>query len=85
MHSFGAREQNFLVVDLLACLPIDIMVRVQEGNFLCSFNVEGCPNRIHEMSVVVLLRMFRLLRLFKLVRLLKTHSMISITQRWQVR
>jgi len=75
--------RNFLVVDLLACLPIDIMVRVQEGNFLCSFNVEGCPNRIHEMSVVVLLRMFRLLRLFKLVRLLKTHSMISITQRWQ--
>ena len=36
-------SKTWLFIDIVACLPIDIVLRIMEGRMGCSLNQKGCP------------------------------------------
>lgn len=81
-----AREyaRTWLSIDIVACLPIDFVIRVSEGRLLCSMAAGGCPEDVSQQdSSGQLLRLFKLLRLFRLMKLLRLARIARLFERYQ--
>ena len=78
--------RTWLLIDVVACLPIDIAIRVSEDRFVCSMSSGGCPtaeNSEEDDSSGQLLRMFKMLRLFRLMKLLRLVKIMRLMERYQ--
>eukprot|EP00218_Dolichomastix_sp_CCMP3274_P012215 CAMPEP_0170135336 /NCGR_PEP_ID=MMETSP0033_2-20121228/2426_1 /TAXON_ID=195969 /ORGANISM="Dolichomastix tenuilepis, Strain CCMP3274" /LENGTH=714 /DNA_ID=CAMNT_0010370935 /DNA_START=50 /DNA_END=2194 /DNA_ORIENTATION=- len=67
--------KTWFLLDVVACLPIDLVSRSVEGSLECSFKVNGCPPELETnnsggqaLKLLKLLRIFRLLKLLRLLR-----------------
>ena len=81
-----AREyaRTWLSIDIVACLPIDFVIRVSDGRLLCSMAAGGCPeDESQQDSSGQLLRLFKLLRLFRLMKLLRLARIARLFERYQ--
>ncbi|KAK3260018.1 hypothetical protein CYMTET_31011 [Cymbomonas tetramitiformis] len=72
--------QGWLSIDLVACLPLDLVQRLLEKTFVCSFE-GGCDEQSSGSGQ--LLRLFKLLRLFRLMKLLRLMRLSRIFERYQ--
>ena len=65
--------KTWLLIDIMACLPVDLVSRIYAGELECSFNVNGCSNSEADTSgqALKLLKLLRIFRLLKLLRLLR--------------
>ena len=78
--------RTWLLIDVVACLPIDIVIRVSEDRFVCSMSSGGCPTAEigeEDDSSGQLLRMFKMLRLFRLMKLLRLVKIMRLMERYQ--
>jgi len=77
--------RTWLSVDIVACLPIDLVIRVSEGRLLCSMANGGCAEDESGASDSSgqLLRLFKLLRLFRLMKLLRLARIARLFERYQ--
>ena len=77
--------RTWLSVDIVACLPIDFVIRVSEGRLLCSMTAGGCAEDESSASDSSgqLLRLFKLLRLFRLMKLLRLARIARLFERYQ--
>ena len=77
--------RTWLSVDIVACLPIDLVIRVSEGRLLCSMAAGGCAEDESGASDSSgqLLRLFKLLRLFRLMKLLRLARIARLFERYQ--
>ena len=78
--------RTWLLIDVVACLPIDIAIRVSEDRFVCSMSSGGCPTAEigeEDDSSGQLLRMFKMLRLFRLMKLLRLARIARLFERYQ--
>jgi len=79
--------KSWLPIDVVACLPIDVVLRVMEGRFMCSMNRDGCPPKMEGAEgsgAGQLLRLFKLLRLFRLIKLLRLFKILRLLEKYQV-
>ena len=82
-HIAKEYARTWLLIDVVACLPIDFAIRVSEGRLLCSMEPNGCPDELHIDSSGQLLRLFKLLRLFRLMKLLRLVRIARLFERYQ--
>ena len=75
--------RSWLFIDLIACLPIDLAIRISEGRLLCSVRTGGCPSDLQTDSSGQALRLFKLLRLFRLMKLLRLARIARLFERYQ--
>jgi CRP-like cAMP-binding protein len=76
--------KTWLAIDVVACLPIDIVLRITENRLICSMSKDGCPAEDREGdSSGQLLRLFKLLRLFRLMKLLRLFKIMRLFERYQ--
>ena len=77
--------RTWLSIDIVACLPIDLVIRVSEGRLLCSMAAGGCAEDESGASDSSgqLLRLFKLLRLFRLMKLLRLARITRLFERYQ--
>lgn len=73
---------GWLIPDALGCLPMDLVLRLQNGRFLCSFNMDGCTGSSASTSGQ-LFKLFKLLRLFRLMKLLRLIRIKRLLERYQ--
>eukprot|EP00854_Cymbomonas_tetramitiformis_P012991 gene12991-15353_t len=73
---------GWLIPDALGCLPMDLVLRLQNGQFVCSFNIEGCTGSSSSTSGQ-LFKLFKLLRLFRLMKLLRLIRIKRLLERYQ--
>ena len=81
-----AREyaRTWLSIDIVACLPIDLIIRISEGRLLCSMAAGGCTGGDSASDTSgQLLRLFKLLRLFRLMKLLRLARIARLFERYQ--
>eukprot|EP00240_Pyramimonas_obovata_P003281 CAMPEP_0118929934 /NCGR_PEP_ID=MMETSP1169-20130426/6789_1 /TAXON_ID=36882 /ORGANISM="Pyramimonas obovata, Strain CCMP722" /LENGTH=685 /DNA_ID=CAMNT_0006872211 /DNA_START=148 /DNA_END=2201 /DNA_ORIENTATION=+ len=66
---------TWFLLDLLAAVPVDYVLKAQDGTLGCSLNWNGCntpaQTRGSALKLLKALRMFRLLKLIKLARFVK--------------
>ena len=77
--------RTWLSIDIVACLPIDLVIRISEGRLLCSMAAGGCAGEESSTSDSSgqLLRLFKLLRLFRLMKLLRLARIARLFERYQ--
>ena len=77
--------RTWLSIDIGACLPIDLGIRISEGRLLCSMAAGGCAGEESSTSDSSgqLLRLFKLLRLFRLMKLLRLARIARLFERYQ--
>lgn len=77
--------KTWLTIDIVACLPIDMVLRIMDGTALCSVQLSGCPTKQDDASggMGQLLRLFKLLRLFRLMKLLRLFKIMRLFERYQ--
>ena len=76
--------KTWLTIDVVACLPIDIVLRITQDRLECSLSQGGCPPEDREGdSSGQLLRLFKLLRLFRLMKLLRLFKIMRLFERYQ--
>mmetsp|Transcript_24501 Transcript_24501/g.79972 ORF Transcript_24501/g.79972 Transcript_24501/m.79972 type:complete len:696 (+) Transcript_24501:35-2122(+) len=75
---------SWFFIDIIACLPIDIALRMMDGNFVCSLDFEeGCPDEASTSASGQLMRMLKLVRLFRLMKLLRLVKIGRLFERYQ--
>lgn len=78
--------RTWLGIDIVACLPIDMVLRLMAGRMVCSLKIEGCPVQEEGESqggTGQLLRLFKLLRLFRLMKLLRLFKIMRLFEKYQ--
>lgn len=73
--------RTWFLLDLLAQMPVDTILRVADGTFHCSLKPKGCPQPAQ--SQPSLFRLFKLLRLARLVKLLRLIRITRLFDRYQ--
>mmetsp|Transcript_932 Transcript_932/g.3507 ORF Transcript_932/g.3507 Transcript_932/m.3507 type:complete len:884 (+) Transcript_932:248-2899(+) len=84
--------KSWFVVDLMAIIPIDMTLRILDGDFVCSLAIGGCSSEgvspgdevdNQTGSAGQLVRLVKLLRLFRLLKLLRLVRLARIFERYQ--
>ena len=63
-------SQRYFMMDVVACFPVDMMLRLMQGVFWCSFKLPSGCETATQQDALTLLRMLRLLRLVKVFKLI---------------
>jgi len=75
---------SWLIIDVVACAPIDLVTRAVQHKLGCSFHLEGCNND-HDTGNVTggALKLLKLLRIFRLLKLLRLFRVSRLLARYQ--
>lgn len=74
--------KTWFTLDVLACIPIDLVSRILSNEFQCSFAVNGC-NTTSGSSSGQALKLLKLLRIFRLLKLLRLFRVSRLFERYQ--
>eukprot|EP00854_Cymbomonas_tetramitiformis_P017837 gene17837-21240_t len=74
--------KSWFFIDVLACLPVDMVTRITEKRFLCSFTMEGCAGSGGN-AAALLFKFFKVLRLVRMVKLLRLLRMGKLFERYE--
>ena len=75
---------SWFMIDVTACIPIDLVTRGVQNELLCSFNPKGCQSGRSTGNVSGgALKLFKLLRIFRLLKLLRLFRVSRLVQRYQ--
>jgi len=92
VYDLGKIRQNYLstwfTLDVVASLPIDLAIRLGQGNFVCSL-ADTCVKKVVEIEPEgaenkgQLFRLFKLFRLVRLVKMLRLIRLQRLLERYQ--
>ncbi|KAK3278700.1 hypothetical protein CYMTET_13376 [Cymbomonas tetramitiformis] len=73
---------SWFFIDAIACLPLDLISKIINDKFVCSFYETGCGDdgSSSGAQALRLLKLFRMFRLLKLIHLMRVGRML---ERWQ--
>lgn len=75
---------SWFLIDITACLPIDLATRGMQGELACSFHPNGCTAGQSTGYVSGgALKLLKLLRIFRLVKLLRLFRVSRLVHRYQ--
>mmetsp|Transcript_60993 Transcript_60993/g.141016 ORF Transcript_60993/g.141016 Transcript_60993/m.141016 type:complete len:625 (-) Transcript_60993:201-2075(-) len=86
VFSFAATAKAYCAfwfpIDIIACLPIDIILKLSEDQFGCSLTA-SCQGGEGGGGAGQMVKLFKILRLFRLVKLLRMVKFARILDRYQ--